>query len=562
MLRNITFSNYRAFEVGSYPIKPITIFIGQNSIGKTSALQIPLLLKQTLAIQNQAYYSALKVQGREISFGDQINIFRNKDGTRNLSLGIEFSNSNLTNYIKSIPNKSLNNYIEDTSQLMLYLLKYRGANLNIEHKKFTNKLSNYLFMDDFDFSKQDESFFDKLLSAKNILSNELSKDYIEPYILENYSARRLRRTKGRPQRKFTSLARSDLNRTLNLVKSFKEFHSERFGIEFQFKLIEEENNSKINISQIEYYAPGKNRKTIAKLSFDADDLISIESDIIPTADLNAYIKTISKHIRNNELISSIYSTNFHEINQLFPEIFLRILSKIHNECLKYFSEESIGHIGPLRAHPKRFYLLDTSEVGSSDGDSLVEALRENEDLKKSVNNWLSRFNIHIDVDHFAEIIYRLSVANKHTNISMDITDVGFGISQILPILAEGFLSPDEKIIIVEQPEIHLHPQAQSDLGDLFIDMAKIAKTENSQPKKFFLIETHSEYLLNRIRRRISEGTVSHQDVAIVYVEPDENGVARTRQVAIRADGSFEWPRGFIQASLDDTMAFATRHSRK
>ena len=127
-------------------------------------------------------------------------------------------------------------------------------------------------------------------------------------------------------------------------------------------------------------------------------------------------------------------------------------------------------------------------------------------------------------------------------------------------MAEGFLSDPGRLIVVEQPEIHLHPKMQGDLADLLIDMAGVRKGDPGD-QKYFLIETHSEYLLNRIRRRLAEGEVSHEDIGLVYVEGTEANGAAIRSVHVPTDGTFEWPRGFREASFDDAMAFAMASKR-
>ncbi len=83
--------------------------------------------------------------------------------------------------------------------------------------------------------------------------------------------------------------------------------------------------------------------------------------------------------------------------------------------------------------------------------------------------------------------------------SIAVLDVGFGISQVLPVLVQSILSKDVALVVVEQPELHLHPSAQAKLADLFIELAVQGKC--------FLIETHSEHLMLRFRRRIAETTL-------------------------------------------------------
>jgi predicted ATPase len=131
----------------------------------------------------------------------------------------------------------------------------------------------------------------------------------------------------------------------------------------------------------------------------------------------------------------------------------------------------------------------------------------------------------------------------------------------LPILVEGFTSPLGKTILIEQPEIHLHPKMQGELADLFIDIANVKPPKKDadsgiEPElnRYLVIETHSEYLLSRLRRRISERRISHSDVALYFVEKSENG-SRIRGVPIPVTGHFEWPEEFYEDDLNDTISF-------
>ena len=182
---------------------------------------------------------------------------------------------------------------------------------------------------------------------------------------------------------------------------------------------------------------------------------------------------------------------------------------------------------------------------------MIEALRENEDLRKQVNKWLVQFGVNVSVAQFQEIIYRLSVKSTENPFDLDITDVGFGISQILPILVEGFLSPLGKTILIEQPEIHLHPKMQTELADLFIDIANL---NGKGARRYLIIETHSEYMLNKLRARVAQKTVSNADIAIHNIEK-VNSNASIKGIYVPDDGSFEWPAGFLETDLDDTLAY-------
>ena len=220
------------------------------------------------------------------------------------------------------------------------------------------------------------------------------------------------------------------------------------------------------------------------------------------------------------------------------------------ELRNTFSTSRINHVSPLRAHPKRYYMLDKANVTFSldtlDGDSIAEVLKENSRIKRRVNKWLNNFKLSVDVEEFKEVIHHLKV--KQNELNLDITDVGFGISQVLPIIIQGFLSRNDSLTMVEQPEIHLHPKMQADLADLFIDMVKGNK------EKAVIIETHSEYLLRRLRRRISEGKIPAEQVSICLFHPQTQDVgAVIEHLDIAKKGFFKWPENFYDGELENDI---------
>lgn len=135
-------------------------------------------------------------------------------------------------------------------------------------------------------------------------------------------------------------------------------------------------------------------------------------------------------------------------------------------------------------------------------------------------------------------------------------DVGIGISQILPVVV-GALDDDTSILMVEQPELHIHPGLQCNLGDLFISQIQ-------KEGKTFIIETHSEHLLLRLLRRIRENNdnelpegvagLTPEQVSVNYVELTEEGL-RIRPMHISEDGDSlgEWPRGFFEERAKELL---------
>jgi hypothetical protein len=148
----------------------------------------------------------------------------------------------------------------------------------------------------------------------------------------------------------------------------------------------------------------------------------------------------------------------------------------------------------------------------------------------------------------ADRIRELVLIDQRTNTVVTHRDVGIGISQVLPVLVLAYGSQD-KLLAMEQPEIHLHPALQAELGDVFIEAA-LGDRQNT-----FILETHSEHLILRLMRRIREGKVSPDDVGVIFVEPLARG-SRFIELRIDEEGDFidEWPGGFFEESYHEKFA--------
>lgn len=152
----------------------------------------------------------------------------------------------------------------------------------------------------------------------------------------------------------------------------------------------------------------------------------------------------------------------------------------------------------------------------------------------------------------------LTLVDERTGTIVSHRDVGIGISQVLPVLVYSF-AHQNKLIAIEQPEIHLHPALQAELGDVFIESAL------GERKNTFVLETHSEHLILRIMRRIRETTkgtlpegltpIKPEDVSVLYVEPDGSR-SIVREMELNANGEFvkSWPGGFFEEGLRELFA--------
>jgi predicted ATPase len=130
--------------------------------------------------------------------------------------------------------------------------------------------------------------------------------------------------------------------------------------------------------------------------------------------------------------------------------------------------------------------------------------------------------------------------------------VGYGIGQLLPIIVQSLVARDG-MIIIEQPEVHLHPRLQSAVGDLLVDTATSGRAQ-------LLVETHSEHLVLRLLRRVREGVLRPADLAILYVDLHEDGAAFIRRLEVDEDGDLVhgWPGGFFDDRLAEVMPRGVR----
>ena len=174
-----------------------------------------------------------------------------------------------------------------------------------------------------------------------------------------------------------------------------------------------------------------------------------------------------------------------------------------------------------------------------------------------MNGWVRRFG-------FGERVRLVEIAENLASIefvqsngdSLNIADLGFGASQLFPLIVQAISARRGTLTIAEQPEVHLHPRLQGLLGNLFVELA------NSGQR--VLLETHSEHMLLRIRTLIAKGDLDSDDVAIYFVNC-EDGLSEVKRVQIKDDGHIEprdWPKGFFDDALRESIDLAKTKDKK
>ncbi|RME84887.1 MAG: DUF3696 domain-containing protein [Caldilineae bacterium] len=238
--------------------------------------------------------------------------------------------------------------------------------------------------------------------------------------------------------------------------------------------------------------------------------------------------------------------------------------------------QNIYYLGPLREYPHRSYVWAgerPQDVGIR-GELAVPALLAARARGQQVSRGKGRKKQHVD-ERVAEWLHQLGLIESFElkPVAADrrdyevrvkqspgatevlITDVGFGVSQILPVLTLCYYAPVGSTLILEQPEIHLHPAVQAGLADVFIDAIRHRKIQ-------IILESHSEYLLRRLQRRIAEERLSEKDVSLYFVaNPD--GTSRLQQLEIDLLGNIRnWPEDFFGDEMGELIAMTEAAMRR
>lgn len=307
------------------------------------------------------------------------------------------------------------------------------------------------------------------------------------------------------------------------------------------------------------------------------------------------------------------------------DLFDSILADVRDSIREFLS--SIQHLGPLRPEPQREYIftaksmarwrrqglgamveflrtaptgekqseasLQTSfdEIGSEDSEyalaATIKTIRERTEkgqeqtgqeqtgqVKNALAHWLQLLELGSSYRIRRQLLFEdegfvasLEIEDK-TGRFDNISDVGSGVSQVLPIVITSLNASPNALIIIEQPELHLHPRAQASLADLFIEAQKpdlSSKTKKESNR--FLIETHSEHLLLRLRRRIAESTINEispndnlyiqqNDVQAIFIDRSLQGVSTAESININEFGEMASPVNFKGFFADDAREIA------
>ena len=223
------------------------------------------------------------------------------------------------------------------------------------------------------------------------------------------------------------------------------------------------------------------------------------------------------------------------------------------------SDPDSGHVGISGEHVAAILQAKLSEKNRYPlpHDSDTEA-----SLEEAVNQWLRFFGLadSLAVDEKTPLVYNIELVPPGLDKPVPLNAVGVGVSQLLPVIVQCLVAGPGALVILEQPELHLHPAGQQRLADFLIACTKWGQR--------ILVETHSEYMVLRLRRRIAEDDSDELlgQVAILFAERDDQGDTNFRDVKLNeVGGVLDWPDGFFDQGQNEAhellIAAAERQRR-
>lgn len=471
----ISIQNFKSIgDLSNYELKPLTILSGTNSSGKSSFIQLLLLLKQTIEIDSSKY--PLFIEGKYYTVKNYLDIIRGKDSSNKLKIEFSLDKKDFEFFGERVARSIFDSYSEYTCLLSLT----------------------------YDINVNQDSLF----------ISEFNLEYISPD-KKNYVTFNQGKTKE------------------VTIKSNNEYFIK--GI-------------------YDDIAP-----TITELFFSA---------IFPT----------SYGITRYELIESQKKDEPPSTNVIHGLGYPNITS-VKSYLQTFFGE--LQYIGPLRHEPKDAY-GDAGNILSVGirGEYVAQILEKRKDevisfncpvfgnegltfekkevtLLEATNHWMCnvfKFGSSLFAKEVADSFSIILVNNE--GVETTIKHVGFGISQVLPIIVQGLLLAEGGTLILEQPEIHLHPRIQSLLLDFLYSLI--------EQNKNIILETHSDHLITRMRRRVAEddGSTLRDKIKLTFLEQESDGLAFKTLNLDEYGGLNYFPEEFIERPDIELKALLNAQMKK
>ncbi len=579
VLKGIELENFKSYANKQYiQFSDLSVLLGANSSGKSTALQALLMLKQTMECNSPD--EELLLSGKYVALGDYDDVISDSV-TGSFSLAVTLKQTEKSenmldednfkicwNFKRDVDSASaILNYIDVYFENMHLSLKRVSKGLfdlyiNDERIVFSVNIHNLLL------SNYVVHYDTKLNSKASELINVLSQTLIsqktttvamdEPVginAIREFYIRLLDRLQEKEIDKI-SLTEDTYNLALRVEKLIDEFVNLELPMYGSANRIIPK-DLRIRILELSFANLNSLEQLVNILTVYESYISNYKCSIPATSQLqgsyhlkgNPFWLLDRDDEKRNNLTQLKYALDFYNI------FYKDIISKI------FF-------VGPIRETPKGLYNIGFETVPKYVGPTgsyfasvllhenkkekiyILPSGKEKCTLSDALAEWMIHLNVAsaVDVDRKNSFGFSVSIENMD-HIKSDIMNVGIGTSQVLPVLISVLLSEPHEILIFEQPELHLHPYSQSRLADMFVEFCK-------QGRKIIL-ETHSEYFLLRLRYHIVKNNYSKESAAINFFH--NTGRTKVWTTNISGLGNIEYPEDFrdeTQELLDSILEAA------
>lgn len=495
-MKSFRIKNIKSFkDSGEIEIKPITIFVGKNSCGKSSLLRFPIVLAQTATSNTD---SPIMFYGKMLDYGNYEDVvFGGKKDNIEFAIHYDVNINDLQDERYRVEEEIIASNTEDVKDTWM--------------KICVGKKDNKMYVDTV------ELYVENMLISGFYYNNDvyivkLNSLYVEGNFLE--------------EKYELNLKSVEFDTFFPIYDSKEKFSS---IVELVYDKLPEYNDEK-KIQEL------YNKLYNNVNPFGDDDYTDQERKIMRISGGFDYASTLMSHVYQRFKIESIITT----------------------------------YIGPFRESPERVYRDSETQSrnvgvkGENVSTLLIRDFHKNNKLIEAISEWLNKtMGYNLQIKDMGSNLFQIMLVNRE-GVESNILDVGFGISQVLPIVTQIIRSLiwsqkyimgkeiNEETIYIEQPELHLHPAAQADLADLFVNCV----LENNNGKRI-VIETHSEHLIRKLQVLIADknNMFTNEMIKIYYVDKDEQGVANVEEMKILPNGKFQkrWPSGFFDKAHELSM---------
>ncbi|MHB1455373.1 MAG: AAA family ATPase [Armatimonadota bacterium] len=588
-------------KTDKYPLAPLTVFVGANSSGKSSFLQSILLVAQTFASRNTN--GSLILNGDLVCLGEFDDIIHQDHGDNPLHIGMttELSHKEIgyisPSFVKSPSKEKIESIIINVDADF-----QREPNATCEDDMAL--LLNSDFSSKITYSKNSglphSSSGIKITKRSKSDIKKLPSD-IQPFLAANIEGRNNRSynvvLEGHAvEEKQSYLLPTSFNNMKPIGAVFNHFLpsgvlmminekadaidrivAELFLGEHIPKLSLDANRNPRRLGDRSSLKPNmfeELRSSLRKSIMSKDpDFANI---LLRNADWRIVAKDINESRRNaiyewiNKTLNNEGNSHYIKYDSLPGD-----LRQSSDLLMREFTSKMV-YLGPLREDPRAMYVLphglESNDLGTK-GQFTAAILSTHRDrdiryvppgktqpilakLQDAVSAWLMAFGMVDSVSSHGvpKLGHILTVKDHGLNNPLDLTSVGVGVSQILPVIVAALLADEGSLLIFEQPELHLHPDVQSLLGDFLLSLLPLEKQ--------CIVETHSDYLLNRLRVRVADSKLESDDLLFYFFQRD-GIVSNIRQIRVDEYGSIpKWPEGFADQALKESKLLVNLSIKK